>query len=503
MISVVITVYNKAPWLRRCLDSVVNQTDKEHQVIIVDDGSTDGGGAMCDKYKEHGFEVYHTKNKGVSAARNYGIRKAKGDYITFMDADDAYEPNAFEVMERMSKDGKYNIIQFGQYGMYGDAKSKHNMDERGDYKLPDCVDYWEFTTNKLYKLKFVRDNKLKFIEGLQFGEDEMFNVDAFIANHGVRQSAVVLYRHYFDDTNSLCRGGLDIDKLKHLEQMLRDKLVEVTKTAGKGWTDNAEWLIRMLNRHYNSRTFKRFGFSQKSQGNYDIVYFVKECPNNDELRYSLRSVEENFSYKDVWFYGGCPSSLSPDHFVKVRQNAPTKWENVRNMMLLVCKNEEITGHFWLFNDDFFILKPTKENMLPKYDGTLSSKIQEVKDKTHGEGSEWSENLERLRKLLLKEGKTEYCYAVHVPMLIDRHKMVEVLEKYPHEPMIRALYGNMCGVGGEQLADPKYSDADDRNIGHDIAQLDMVSTSDDSFRAGYIGRWLRDKFQERSRFENDN
>lgn len=497
-ISIIVPVYNKAPWLERCFDSIVNQTDQGFEVIIINDGSTDGGMEIIERYaKEKGWNAFHTKNNGVSAARNLGMDEASGDYIAFLDADDSYTHDAVKVMKNMTKDFKYNIIQFGQYRQ---GTRPHAQAERGDYELPNCtVPFWEFTTNKLFRLSFLRENKIRFIDGLQFGEDEMFNVETFIANHGFRQASAVLYNHYFDDTNSLCRGGLDLDKLKILDKLLRERIVKLVQDGGDTWVDGAEWLIKQCRVHYNSPTFRRFGFEQKPRGEHNIVYFVKNSPNNDELRYSLRSVEQNWFYRDVWFYGGCPQGIKPDFHVKAVQNAPSKWENVRNMMIEVCKNDDISEDFWLFNDDFFILRPIKE-FEPRYDGTLSSKIQEIRDKHCGEDSEWSKNLGKLRKLLNKHGKGEYCYAIHEPMLINRKKMLEVLEKFPNEPMQRALYGNWWGIGGVQEKDPKYAMPEAKDVADRIVEHDMISTSDDSFSGGYVGRWLRDKFDKPSRFE---
>jgi len=496
-ISIIVTVYNKAPWLERCFNSIVEQTDKSAEIIVIEDGSTDGGDKICKKYaKENGWKLISQKNAGVSIARNRGIDKATGHYITFLDADDSYELNAVEVMKNMAKDGRYNIIQFGQYRQ---DSGSHPQSPRGDYILPNMVKYWEFVTNKLYKRSFIIENNIRFIEGLQFGEDEMFNVEAFIANHGLRQAAPKLYRHYFDDKQSLCRGGLDLDKLKVLEKLLKERLIKAVNDGGDKWVDSAEWLIRQLDIHYKSRTFKRFGFDRKPKGKYDIVYFVKNGPYNEELRYSLRSVEKNWSYRDVWFYGGRPEALEPDHHVKMVQNSITKWENVRNMMVEACKNDDITEDFWLFNDDFFILCPIKD-FKPRYDGTLTTKIEEVRNKKHGSDSEWSSNLCRLRKLLQDNGKTEYCYAIHEPMLVNRKKMLEVLEKFPKEPMLRALYGNWWNIGGEQEKDPKYALPEPRDLADRLREHDIVSTSDDSFRSGYIGRWIKDNFIEKSRFE---
>ena len=108
-ISLIIPVYNKAPFLRRCFESIKAQNIDDTQIIVVDDGSTDGSDTICDEY---GFEVYHTENHGVSEARNFGINKAKGDYIAFLDADDVLLPGAIGAMKSLAERG-FNICQFG------------------------------------------------------------------------------------------------------------------------------------------------------------------------------------------------------------------------------------------------------------------------------------------------------------------------------------------------------------------------------------------------------
>ena len=89
---------------------------------------------------------------------------------------------------------------------------------------------------------------------------------------------------------------------------------------------------------------------------WDIVYFVKDTQVNEELRHSLRSLK-NFPHNKVWFYGGCPDGLKPDYHIEVEQDQPTKWQNIFKMFKLACSNKDITKNFWLFNDDFFVMKP--------------------------------------------------------------------------------------------------------------------------------------------------
>ena len=107
-ISVVIPIYNSALYLRRCIDSILGQTLQDMEIVLVDDGSTDDSGVLCDEYAEkyHNIKVYHKRNQGASLARKYGLSKVQGDYVTFVDSDDIVEE---DYLERL-----YNAMK--QYG---------------------------------------------------------------------------------------------------------------------------------------------------------------------------------------------------------------------------------------------------------------------------------------------------------------------------------------------------------------------------------------------------
>lgn len=108
MISIIVPIYNVEKYLRACIDSILTQTYKNLEIILVDDGSSDECGNICDEYKEkdHRIIVIHQKNKGLSGARNAGIDIAQGQYIGFIDSDDTIEPEMFEIlMKNMKKNG--------------------------------------------------------------------------------------------------------------------------------------------------------------------------------------------------------------------------------------------------------------------------------------------------------------------------------------------------------------------------------------------------------------
>lgn len=100
LISVIVPVYNVSEYLPRCLDSIINQTYRNLEIILVDDGSTDNSGQICDEYakKDNRIIVIHKENGGVSSARNQGIDKATGEYIGFVDSDDVVEENMYSIL---------------------------------------------------------------------------------------------------------------------------------------------------------------------------------------------------------------------------------------------------------------------------------------------------------------------------------------------------------------------------------------------------------------------
>lgn len=229
----------------------------------------------------------------------------------------------------------------------------------------------------------------------------------------------------------------------------------------------------------------------------DIVYFVKNAPHNEELRYSLRSIEKNFPHATVWIYGFCPYELNADRVINVEQMEPTKWQNTRKLMAAACANDDITPDFWLFNDDFFIMKPITE-LPPLYDGDIITHIEEIKARHGGIATTYASQLEHLAKTLKTAGYGTKNYAIHKPMLINRAKMRETLEKYPDEPMLRALYGNMHEIGGQPAKDCKIA----AHLRPDTKDQAIISTDDFAFANLDTGDYIRAQFPDKCRYEVD-
>ena len=129
LISIIIPVYNVASYLRESLDSAIKQSYKNLEIIIIDDGSTDGSGAICDEYKnDPRITVIHQTHHGVSNSRNVGLDVATGEYIAFLDADDAYHPDFIKCMLKAIEDVDVSVSRFERYKLSSDiGRSKGKL----------------------------------------------------------------------------------------------------------------------------------------------------------------------------------------------------------------------------------------------------------------------------------------------------------------------------------------------------------------------------------------
>ena len=187
LITVIIPIYNVEKYLKKCLDSVINQTYNNLEIILIDDGSTDDSGLICDKYSKEDSRIIveHIKNAGVSNARNIGIKKAKGEYITFVDSDDYIELNMYEKMISVIANNEYpDIISCGFFSENEQKDFLANSNETLNEVdiLNNNIAFKEIFTdkigayiwNKLFKKNIIVLNSLLFDKRISYGEDLLF-----------------------------------------------------------------------------------------------------------------------------------------------------------------------------------------------------------------------------------------------------------------------------------------------------------------------------------------
>ena len=185
-LSVIIPVYKVEPYLRQCLDSVVNQTYKNLEIILVDDGSPDNCGAICDEYaqKDERIRVIHKRNEGLPAARNEGIRAATGEWLAFVDSDDWCELDYYEKLINAVEGYEADIFWAGgglrecEHTCKKIVTSKQSFyyteKKDIDHLMAQCLKFgppWD----KLFRVRFLRENKLVFDINDRANEDVWFN----------------------------------------------------------------------------------------------------------------------------------------------------------------------------------------------------------------------------------------------------------------------------------------------------------------------------------------
>lgn len=228
---------------------------------------------------------------------------------------------------------------------------------------------------------------------------------------------------------------------------------------------------------------------------YDVVYILKNGINPNELRYSLRSIEKNLAHSKVWFVGGQPEGLIPDGSIAAEQRGFLPWEKARSSLIDACTCEYVSERFWLFNDDFFVLKPV-ESETPFFGGMLRDHILQIEHLYNDKRTAYSKALRYCEQVLKESELSTFDYALHLPMLVDKERMLEAIETFSECPMFRSIYGNYAEIGGVQHNDVKI-----RGLSDPIPEdADFVSTNSSSFCFGLVGKQLRQMFQERSKFE---
>ena len=197
-ISVIVPVYNTASYLSRCIESLVNQTYSDLQIILIDDGSTDSSGKIADEWqtKDPRIEVYHQRNQGQSAARNAGLQHAKGEYIAFVDSDDYIDSNYFSTMLQAADDAT-DCVQTGYRRVKQDGEHIKAYHPKHFYQYTSpCM--------RLYRRGFIECHQLRFPEGMIY-EDVVFSIDLWLAHPMYKMIPYCGYNYTLNTTSTTSR----------------------------------------------------------------------------------------------------------------------------------------------------------------------------------------------------------------------------------------------------------------------------------------------------------
>lgn len=234
LISIIVPVYNAEMTLARCMDSVLAQSFRAFEVILIDDGSRDGSGALCDRYcaVDSRIRVIHQENAGVSAARNAGIRLAEGDYLLFLDSDDALEAEALCRYAEAAENHSYDVV-IGSLAVIEEGVRSRKIGV--EHELCAGNEIWEriclgpaifgYAGGKMICTKLVQSHGLEFNRGMRSQED----MDFFLSVYGLcsrfRMLPETVYQYYYTPTS---RTPPTWDFISNQMKMLR---IGKTRTA--------------------------------------------------------------------------------------------------------------------------------------------------------------------------------------------------------------------------------------------------------------------------------
>ncbi len=297
-ISIIVPIYNAEKYLRKCIDSLVNQTKKELEIILVNDGSTDSTEQIIESYKDERIKNYKNKNQGIGKTRNFGIEKATGKYLMFLDSDDFLEKDACEVLYNKAEINKLDIVICDFYKIYdnGNIEEEHQPSFKNTSLKdnPNILSENLAPWAKIYKRDLIVKNNIKFIENLKY-EDAPFVLEALDKAKKIGKIDQCLnYYAIHDNSETTVRDKRVFDILKILDIIRK-------------YFKNKEYIKESLDR-LTVRIITNYTIQQRYQKDKKIAtkfideafdYMKKEVPDYKKNKYYQnrtflkRTIEKN------------------------------------------------------------------------------------------------------------------------------------------------------------------------------------------------------------------
>ncbi|MDO4967209.1 MAG: glycosyltransferase family A protein [Candidatus Saccharibacteria bacterium] len=243
-VSIIIPIYNKEKYLERCIKSVLAQSHSDLEIILVDDGSTDNSLEICKKYKkDKRTKIFHQENKGVSSARNVGLKNMTGERVIFIDADDYIEKGYIKKISEYDDDlviSGYIINNIENTPEPQQNPSVNEILSRKNSK------YIVVPYDKLFKTNLIQENGIKFDESMNFGEDACFVLDYL---KFCKTTRFIKYAGYH---NIILDGTLSRKYIENIAEQL-NKLYTRINSLTKNNITRAYWRLRNIKLIINNK----------------------------------------------------------------------------------------------------------------------------------------------------------------------------------------------------------------------------------------------------------
>lgn len=241
-VSIIVPVYNAERTVRRCIESILSQEYSDFELLLVNDGSTDHSGAICEEYaaRDSRVQVFHKENTGVSATRNLALDRAAGTYLQFLDSDDWITPDATKSLVRAMECGPCDMVVSDFYRVVGDRLSqKGHIDEDGlltreeyaAHMMENPADfYYGVLWNKLYRRSIVEAHHLRMNTEITWCEDFMFNLEYIRWAKAFRAIQIPIY-YYVKTKGSLASQSLSISQAVKMKRLVFSDYHQFYKTV--------------------------------------------------------------------------------------------------------------------------------------------------------------------------------------------------------------------------------------------------------------------------------
>lgn len=307
LISIIVPVYNVEEYLSKCLDSIVNQTYKNLEIILIDDGSTDNSGIICDEYSEGDtrIKVIHKKNKGVSNTRNIGIENASGEYILFVDADDEIERDYVYVMIKEVIQSDCDLVISNILDIFNTTCRKRIIKKenltgifRNDYFT--LLELLRVPFVKLYKSQMINKYNIRFCESMKLSEDQVFNFQYYSIIKNYKFINYYGYKYFHRNTFSLSKA---VDKKAFYDEIKKLKIEKCF--YDENFIENKEYIfchnaLAVVSKYCGiDNSFD--DFKEKIIKIKKLIYGF-EYYNNFKQYYILKCLKYNLWYLLYWSY---------------------------------------------------------------------------------------------------------------------------------------------------------------------------------------------------------
>ncbi|MEK4994790.1 glycosyltransferase family 2 protein [Paenibacillus sp. FSL H7-0918] len=269
VITIIVPVYNSEQYLSRCIESILNQTYTNFELLLVNDGSNDASLSMCEKYAtiDNRIKIISTENNGVSSARNTGLDASIGTYIGFVDSDDWIEPDMFEILIENAENYKADI-SCCNYFMNSTTEIilEHQINDSVVYSDRDCADFFlerktfgNSVCNKVFNKKII---KHKFDLGLSVGEDAFFLFEACLNSKTIVCCKEAKY-HYYIRIGSATKIGFNekvFQMLKFTDMIIEEIKKKKTSSVNEAYAYAFTSYFSVLNVLIYHRMEKKYKF---------------------------------------------------------------------------------------------------------------------------------------------------------------------------------------------------------------------------------------------------